>query len=105
MGEGSNFTMLDKKFGGKTIGEVFSVGDGSVMYDRGARSEHEPIGAEGEALLRTGEGHGSQWYGDKYRLSRDTDGVGDNEVHWTNQDVKKGKRRYGKRHETPPDAQ
>ena len=76
-------------------------GRGSTMYDRRARSGSEPSGARGEVNLPSGEGHGSQYYEDGYRLSRDTDGQGDDRVHWTNQNVGKKNRN---RHTPPPDA-
>ena len=78
--------------------------DGSTLYDRGARTEHEPKGAQGWANLREGTGHNTQYYDDGYHLSRDTDGQGDNKVHWTKQDVAKGKRTFDKRHRPPSDS-
>lgn len=74
------------------------------MYNRRARSDHEPMGASGYAELRgldAGRGHGTQYYEDGYRLSRDTDGAGDNNSHWTNQTLSKGS---DDRHTPPPDA-
>ncbi|HSE61593.1 MAG TPA: hypothetical protein VLA88_04850 [Candidatus Saccharimonadales bacterium] len=71
------------------------------MYDRGARSDHEPTGASGYVNLPSGEGHGTQYYDDGYRLSRDTDGEGDGQVHWTDQNVG---RKHDGRHTPPPDA-
>ncbi|HEX6462312.1 MAG TPA: hypothetical protein VFZ58_03490 [Candidatus Saccharimonadales bacterium] len=78
------------------------------MYDRRARSGRTPSGAHGE--FRTGKGgnstggHSTQYYDDGYRLSRDTDGQSDQQVHWTNQSVPKGRRHRRKRHTPPPDA-
>lgn len=91
--------------GGTTAGR--SSGGGSTMYDRRARSGHEPTGASGYVELRgpdAGHGHGTQYYADGYRLSRDTDGQGDSAVHWTDDNIPKGKRHYEERHTPPPDA-
>ncbi len=81
-----------------------SSSGGSTMYDRRARTGSEPAGASGEIDPRTGKGHGSQWYDDGYRVSRDTDGQGDQRVHWTDERIPKGKRRYDERHTPPSDA-
>jgi hypothetical protein len=77
---------------------------GSTIYDRGAREDHEPTGLHGYADIQEGTGHVTQSYDDGYRLSRDTDGQGDEHVHWTDRNVPKGRRRYGRRHSPPPDA-
>jgi hypothetical protein len=74
---------------------------GSTMYDRRARTDHEPTGASGLIDAFSGEGHSSQWYDDGYRVSRDTDGQSDDLVHWTDQS--KGKH-HRDRHKPPPDA-
>jgi hypothetical protein len=84
-----------------------SSSGGSTMYDRRARSGHEPAGASGYVELRgpdAGYGHGTQYYDDGYRLSRDTDGQGDSAVHWTDDKIPKGRRHYEERHTPPPDA-
>lgn len=64
-------------------------GGGSTMYDRGAG---------GSVDLPSGQGHSTQFYDDGYRLSRDTDGQADSQVHWTDQSVRKGS---SKRHKSP----
>jgi hypothetical protein len=71
------------------------------MYDRRARAGSEPSGASGTVNLPSGEGHGTQYYEDGYRVSRDTDGQSDSNEYWTNQNVRKGRRG---RHAPPPDA-
>lgn len=86
---------------GETVDVIDPRYEGSTMYDRRARTDHEPTGARGEANLRGGTGHGSQWYDDGYRLSRDTDGQGDSAVHWTNQRLRK---KHDDRHTPPSDA-
>ena len=74
----------------------------STLYDRGARTESEPIGAKGVFARRDGgREHNTQYYEDGYRLSRDTGPNGDRKVHWTNQNVSRGAK---SRHYPPSDA-
>lgn len=74
----------------------------STLYDRGARTGSEPIGASGVFARRDGgREHSTQYYGDGYRLSRDTGPAGDTRIHWTNQSVAKGS---SSRHRPPSDA-
>lgn len=73
-----------------------------VLYDRGARSEKDPIGAQGVFARRDGKpGHTTQYYDDKYRLSSDIEDDTIARQHWTNQNVGKN---HPDRHEPPPDA-
>lgn len=74
---------------------------GSMMYGRNYGSTQEPRGASGHFNPRTGEGHSTQYYDDNYRYSWETDGEGESNEHWTNQNVGKGHQR---RHEEPPHA-
>ena len=90
----------------REMGETVEVidpawGQGSTMYDRGARTGQTPNGAQGEFDARTGQGHSTQYYGDGYRLSRDGDGQNDDAVHWTDQGAGKHSPR---RHRPPRDA-
>lgn len=74
----------------------------STLYDRGARTGSEPIGASGVFARRDGgREHNTQYYEDGYRLSRDTGPNGDHKVHWTNQNVSRGAK---SRHYPPGDA-
>lgn len=82
-------------------------GRGSTMYDRSARSGSVPTAGSGEHRFRgedVGTGHFTQAYADGYRLSRDTDGTSESDVHWINQNVSKGKRNRAKRQTPPSDA-
>jgi len=63
--------------------------NGSTMYDRSSK----PRGASGGFNARTGKGHGTQYYSDNTRVSWDTDGQGDSNTHWTDQNKSKGSRR------------
>lgn len=75
----------------------------STLYDRGARTESEPIGAKGVFACRDGgREHNTQYYADKYRLSRDTGPGGDHKVHWTDQRVKN--KSSSRRQRPPSDA-
>jgi len=75
----------------------------STLYDRGARTESEPIGAKCVFACRDGgREHNTQYYADKYRLSRDTGPGGDHKVHWTDQRVKN--KSSSRRHRPPSDA-
>lgn len=93
----------------REMGETVEVidpawGEGSTWYDRGARADHEPQGGRGWANLREGTGHSTQHYDDGYHLSRNTDGQNDDRIHWTDQSIPKGKRKFSRRHKPPPDA-
>jgi len=63
-----------------------------ILYDRNARPGHNPVGATGQADLRTGQGHSTQWYADGQRFSWDHNPVNDimGRPHLTNQNVPKG---------------
>ena len=75
----------------------------STLYDRGARTGSEPIGASGVFARRDGgREHNTQYYEDGYRLSRDTGPGGDHKVHWTDQRVKN--KSSSRRHRPPSDA-
>lgn len=74
---------------------------GSTMYGRNYASTKAPKGASGGFNPRSGRGHGTQYYDDGTRVSWDTDGQGDSNRHWTNQNVGKGNPR---RHQRPPHA-
>lgn len=77
---------------------------GSTMYGRNFQSNQEPTSAKGWVNPRTGEGHSSQQYSDNTRVSWDTDGHGESNIHWTNQNVPKGRRNKDRRHTPPPHA-
>lgn len=74
---------------------------GSMMYGRSYNSSEEPTGASGEIDPSTGKGHATQYYADRTRVSWDTDGEGESNTHWTNQNVSKKNRN---RHTPPPHA-
>ena len=74
---------------------------GSTMYGRSYGSSKRPSGASGSINPRTGEGHSTQYYDDNTRLSWDTDGSGESNQHWTDQN--KGKKNPG-RHQPPGHA-
>lgn len=76
-----------------------SSGSGSTMYGRSRGSSKEPTSAQGHFDVRSEQGHSTQVYDDKTRLSWDADGRTDHDPHWTNQNTRKG--RDG-RHDPPP---
>lgn len=82
-----------------------SIRDGVTIYDRRLRADHEVLGIHGDFNIRTKEGHNTHYYADGWRESRDTsDGIHEKNKHWTNQNIPKGKRNKGKRHNKPDDA-
>ncbi len=81
--------------------------DGFTIYDRNARSNHTTFGGgeKNRIDVRTGVGHTTQWYPDGYRVSWDTkDGGKTEKAHWTNQNIRKGKKNDDIRHTPPSDA-
>lgn len=80
-------------------------GDGVTIYDRRLRSQHKVLGINGEFNVRNEYGHNTHYYADGFRESRDTfDGIHEENKHWTNQNVPKGKKNKFKRHDKPDDA-
>ena len=68
---------------------------GMTIYDRQARNDHIPTAGAGYMYVqgeKAGYGHSTQSYSDGYRLSRSTNDGGKtaNQIHWTNQNSKKG---------------
>lgn len=112
-GLGHGHTALDQ-FGNKTYDRgafeehgkqnYTDGGKGFTIYDRRARTNTE-IGGSGKENyidVRTGIGHTTQWYKDKYRISWDTtDGGQTEKAHWTNMNVPK---KHPDRHKEPDDA-
>ena len=74
-------------------------GSRGTMLDDSLR-DTPASGFNGEIDLNTGTGHGTQYYDDGYRFSRDF--PDDQNEHWTNQNVDKDD---GGRHGRPSDAE
>lgn len=83
----------------------YTDSDGVTIYDRRLRRQHEVMGIEGDFDVQTRRGHNTHYYKDGLRESRDTfDGIHEENIHWTNQNIPKGKRNFEKRHAKPDDA-
>lgn len=86
---------------------------GGTLYDRRARRDTPPLGVrnrDNDTNDRSGvlydrnrqiDLHVTQYYGDNYRISWDTDGESDKDHHWTNQSLPYG---HPDRHNPPEDA-
>ena len=86
---------------------------GGTLYDRRARRDTPPLGVrnrDNDTNDRSGvlydrdhqvDLHVTQYYGDNYRISWDTDGESDKDHHWTNQSLPSG---HPDRHNPPEDA-
>lgn len=84
-----------------------------TLYDRRARRDTPPLGVrnrDNDTNDRSGvfydrdhqiDLHVTQYYGDNYRISWDTDGESDKDHHWTNQSLPSG---HPDRHNPPEDA-
>lgn len=91
----------------------FTDEPGGTLYDRRARRDTLPLGVrnrDNDTNDRSGvfydrnrqvDLHVTQYYGDNYRISWDTDGESDKDHHWTNQSLPSG---HPDRHNPPEDA-
>lgn len=91
----------------------FTDEPGGTLYDRRARRDTPPLGVrnrDNDTNDRSGvfydrnrrvDLHVTQYYGDNYRISWDTDGESDKDHHWTNQSLPSG---HPDRHNPPEDA-
>lgn len=91
----------------------FTDEPGGTLYDRRARRDTPPLGVrnrDNDTNDRSGvfydrnrqvDLHVTQYYGDNYRISWDTDGESDKDHHWTNQSLPYG---HPDRHNPPEDA-
>lgn len=83
----------------------YTDSDGVTIYDRRLREQHRVMNINGYFNVQTRRGHNTHYYEDGLRESRDTfDGVHEEKIHWTNQNIPKGKRNFEKRHAKPDDA-
>ena len=91
----------------------FTDEPGGTLHDRRARRDTPPLGVrnrDNDTNDRSGvfydrnrqvDLHVTQYYGDNYRVSWDTDGESDKDHHWTNQSLPYG---HPDRHNPPEDA-
>lgn len=91
----------------------FTDKPGGTLYNRRARRDTPPLGVrnrDNDTNDHSGvfydrnrqiDLHVTQYYGDNYRISWDTDGESDKDHHWTNQSLPSG---HPDRHNPPEDA-
>lgn len=79
------------------MGGPKSKSKGTILDDD--LREEKASGTSGEIDLETGSGHGTQYYEDGYRYSKDF--PDDKDGHWTNQNEEKDS---SERHSPPSDA-